>query len=151
MAMASNGLTGTRVVSGKQSDSILGMLGAFLAALVIGWARIVGAGPDPSYLASSFVAAMPAAFVLAKAAQIRPAVTALGALGLVSFSLALVVKTAVVAGPEPLFVALVCELLLGSVAMRRGRARATDVLWGILLTYASVTFIYEVGILVRAT
>jgi len=125
------------------------VLGVLAAALLSGYALGVGASHDPRYFWASLISGVPVALLVILVAERWPRSAALALVGLVAFSGALAVKAARSASPEPLLVAVACVLMAGGVLVVAGRARWLDVLGGLLLTYASAAFLFEVSIVLH--
>lgn len=115
------------------------------AALLNAYALGVGKSPNLIYVWASLIAAVPIALFVVFVAGQWPRVAALGTLGLVAFSAALAMEVSRASDPEPMLVAMAGVVVAGGMFVRIGRARWADVLGGLLLTYASAAFLFEVS------
>jgi hypothetical protein len=125
------------------------ILGTLAGGLLTGYALTAFGSFEVRYIWAGAGAAVPVALAMAIVAAVWPRQAALGIVGLLVFSAALLARATLSRAPEPLLVAAAAVILMGSVAVLTRRARPLDVLAGVALGYASAAFIYETTIVLH--
>jgi hypothetical protein len=121
------------------------LLATLLAGAMVGSALTASAPFKDRSVAAAIATAIPVGLALAGLTVVRPRVAMLALVEVLGFAAALLATAAVRGAPDPLGVAIVATVIVGAVAVLGRRARPTDVLAALLVGYASVALIFEVG------
>lgn len=122
------------------------LLATLLAGAMIGSALTVSIPFELRSVLVAIAAAFPVGLALAGLTVVWPRVAMLALVEVLGFAAVLLATAAVRGAPDPLGLAIVATVIVGAVAVLGRRARPTDVLAALLVGYASVAVIFEVGI-----